>query len=189
MKLQTISKYLGILFAVVAVFGVSAMALADSNTANFNVGDDFSTPVAVASGSFACAAASSTPSPSIATQLATDWGGTTDVVMVGGDQYTFTYVGGQFYAQITNGTGFSTAATGVEYADIACSDSSDSSFAINVNPAPTDVSGSIGATGGTLVTTIGTILTSNFPLLLAIAASLIGLGILVFYVRRWIGRK
>lgn len=50
---------------------------------------------------------------------------------------------------------------------------------------PTDV--------GTIFTTftgdVGTILTTNLPLVLGIAAGLIGLGILVHYVRRWVGRK
>jgi hypothetical protein len=48
-------------------------------------------------------------------------------------------------------------------------------------------------TVGTIFTSftgdVGTILTTNLPLVLAIAAGLIGLGILVHYVRRWIGRK
>jgi len=36
---------------------------------------------------------------------------------------------------------------------------------------------------------IGTNLSNNLPLVLAIAAGLIGLGILIHYVRKWIGRK
>lgn len=36
---------------------------------------------------------------------------------------------------------------------------------------------------------IGTNLTNNLPLVLAIVAGLVGLGMLVHYVRRWIGRK
>jgi len=36
---------------------------------------------------------------------------------------------------------------------------------------------------------IGTVLSSNLPLVLAIAAGLIGLGILVHYVRKWVGRR
>jgi len=36
---------------------------------------------------------------------------------------------------------------------------------------------------------IGTNLSNNLPLVLAIVAGLIGLGMLVHYVRRWIGRK
>lgn len=36
---------------------------------------------------------------------------------------------------------------------------------------------------------IGTILTDNLPLVLVIAAGLIGLGILIHYVRKWVGRK
>jgi len=40
-----------------------------------------------------------------------------------------------------------------------------------------------------LTTAIGTILTDNLPLVVAILAALIGLGILVRYVKRWIGRK
>jgi len=36
---------------------------------------------------------------------------------------------------------------------------------------------------------IGTNLTNNLPVVLAVAAGLIGLGILVHYVRKWIGRK
>jgi len=36
---------------------------------------------------------------------------------------------------------------------------------------------------------IGANLTANLPVVLAVAAGLIGLGILVHYVRKWIGRK
>jgi len=42
---------------------------------------------------------------------------------------------------------------------------------------------------GNFTSAVGTILTANLPLVLAIAAGLIGLGILVHYVRKWIGRK
>ncbi len=38
-------------------------------------------------------------------------------------------------------------------------------------------------------TAISSILTSNLPLVLSIAAGLIALGILVHYVMRWVGRK
>jgi hypothetical protein len=48
-------------------------------------------------------------------------------------------------------------------------------------------------TVGTLVTSltsdIGSVLTANLPLILTIMAGLIGLGILIHYVRKWIGRK
>jgi hypothetical protein len=47
----------------------------------------------------------------------------------------------------------------------------------------------VNTTFGTFTDSIGTVLTTNLPLVLAIAAGLIGLGILVHYVRRWVGRK
>jgi len=40
-----------------------------------------------------------------------------------------------------------------------------------------------------LTTDIGTVLSGNLPLVVTILAALIGLGILVRYVKRWIGRK
>lgn len=42
---------------------------------------------------------------------------------------------------------------------------------------------------GAFVSDIGTNLTNNLPAVLVVAAGLIGLGILVHYVRKWIGRK
>ena len=42
---------------------------------------------------------------------------------------------------------------------------------------------------GGFVASIGSILTTNLPVVLAIAAGLIGLGILLYYVRRLVGRK
>ena len=50
---------------------------------------------------------------------------------------------------------------------------------------PTDV----GTIFSDFTTAVSSILTTNLPLVLAIAAGLIGLGILVHYVRRWVGRK
>jgi len=41
----------------------------------------------------------------------------------------------------------------------------------------------------TFVQDIGSILTANLPLVLVVLAGLIGLGIMVYYVRRWIGHK
>jgi len=38
-------------------------------------------------------------------------------------------------------------------------------------------------------TDLGTVLADNLPLVVAILAGLIGLGIVVRYVKRWIGRK
>jgi len=40
-----------------------------------------------------------------------------------------------------------------------------------------------------LTTSIGTSLADNLPLVVGILAALIGLGILVRYVKRWIGKK
>jgi len=39
------------------------------------------------------------------------------------------------------------------------------------------------------VADIGTNLANNLPTVLVVAAGLIGLGILIHYVRKWIGRK
>ena len=36
---------------------------------------------------------------------------------------------------------------------------------------------------------ISTILSANLPIVLVVAAGLIGLGILIHYVRKWIGRR
>lgn len=41
----------------------------------------------------------------------------------------------------------------------------------------------------TFLSGIGQILTDNLGAVLLISAGLIGLGILIYYVRRWIGRK
>jgi len=49
--------------------------------------------------------------------------------------------------------------------------------------------GNIATIFGTLTTNITDILTTNLPLVVAILAGLIGLGILVRYVKRWVGRK
>lgn len=40
-----------------------------------------------------------------------------------------------------------------------------------------------------LTTNLSTILTENLPLVVSILAGLIGLAILIRYVKRWIGRK
>lgn len=40
-----------------------------------------------------------------------------------------------------------------------------------------------------LTTTLGTVLSDNLPVVVGILAALIGLGILIRYVKRWIGRK
>jgi len=42
---------------------------------------------------------------------------------------------------------------------------------------------------GTFLDTINDILTENLPLVLIIAAALIGLGIVIRYVKRWVGRR
>lgn len=47
----------------------------------------------------------------------------------------------------------------------------------------------VGTIFGTFVGNIGDILTNNLGAVLLVAAGLIGLGILVYYVRRWVGRK
>lgn len=48
-------------------------------------------------------------------------------------------------------------------------------------------------TTGSIFTTfigdIGSVLSTNLPLILAVAAGLIGLGILVHYVRKYVGRR
>lgn len=41
----------------------------------------------------------------------------------------------------------------------------------------------------TLTTTLSTVLTDNLPVILGIFAALVGLGILIRYAKRWIGRK
>jgi len=42
---------------------------------------------------------------------------------------------------------------------------------------------------GAFVSEIASNLTNNLPVILVVAAGLIGLGILIHYVRKWIGRK
>ena len=42
---------------------------------------------------------------------------------------------------------------------------------------------------GTFVSDIGTVLSANLPTVLVVAAALIGLGIMIHYVRKWIGRR
>jgi len=42
---------------------------------------------------------------------------------------------------------------------------------------------------GTFVSNVATNLSNNLPTVLVVAAGLIGLGILIHYVRKWIGRK
>jgi len=41
----------------------------------------------------------------------------------------------------------------------------------------------------TFLDTINDVLTTNLPLILTIAAALIGLGIVIRYVKRWVGRR
>lgn len=47
----------------------------------------------------------------------------------------------------------------------------------------------VGTIISTFVGDIGTILTDNLPVVLAVAAGLVGLGILLYYTRRFVGRK
>jgi phage-related minor tail protein len=42
---------------------------------------------------------------------------------------------------------------------------------------------------GTFVADIGTVLSTSLPVVLGVAAALIGLGIVIRYVKRWVGRK
>jgi len=48
---------------------------------------------------------------------------------------------------------------------------------------------SAGTIFATFIGDLGDVLTSNLPLVLAVVAGLIGLGIVLRYVKRWIGRK
>lgn len=48
---------------------------------------------------------------------------------------------------------------------------------------------STGAIFTTFVGNISTVLSQNLPVVLVVAAGLIGLGILIHYVRKWVGRK
>lgn len=47
----------------------------------------------------------------------------------------------------------------------------------------------VGTIFGTFVDNIGSILSDNLGAVLLVAAGLIGLGILIHYVRKWVGRK
>jgi len=42
---------------------------------------------------------------------------------------------------------------------------------------------------GTFVADIGDVLSTSLPVVLAVAGALVGLGIVVRYVRKWIGRR
>lgn len=50
-------------------------------------------------------------------------------------------------------------------------------------------SNDVGTIVSTFVGDIGGVLTTNLPVVLAVAAGLIGLGILLYYTRRFIGHK
>lgn len=41
----------------------------------------------------------------------------------------------------------------------------------------------------TFVSDIGAVLGTSLPVVLAVAAALVGLGIVIRYVKRWVGRK
>jgi len=42
---------------------------------------------------------------------------------------------------------------------------------------------------GTFISDIGSVLSTNLPLIVGVLAGLIGLAIVIRYVKRWIGRK
>lgn len=50
-------------------------------------------------------------------------------------------------------------------------------------------SSTVNAIFSTFVTDVADVLAASLPVLLVVAAGLIGLGIVIRYVKRWIGRK